>query len=168
MKDRSRTASRRRTVPRTPGTERLKGMSPSEKRQTVTASFERKVMIMEAMTKRPANEGDWWPSTLLELREWSDPERGLIVWTDAHVDSPTGPNHELRQRFDKARKDLNNRSPVKALKSRQHENQILKAERDALAVQNLMLIAEIQSLRDELSRTRTTTHQAPIRLRPAK
>jgi hypothetical protein len=159
-------ASLRSPEPRLSGSERLKGLSPLEKQRVVAESFKRKVEIMEAMAERPWSAGDWWPSTLEELRNWNDQERGLIEWSDRHVDTPSGPNSKLRDRFDVAKKILNARSPLRLLEKAREENQLLKAERNALSMQNLMLMAELRSLRDKLSQTMTVMHSAPIRPYP--
>jgi hypothetical protein len=122
-------------------------------------AFETKVEILEGWVKAGALPDDAPQlSTINDVRLWDDPGRGLTSWSSYSVAAPGGAHADLRARLDfvlpqfvalKAGAVKTNRKPRrgKAISQKQVE-----AERNKLAEQNVVLIAQNHELNSDVIR----------------
>lgn len=71
----------------------------------VRASFVNKLEEMRLIMKvwrsngRPTDA--FWPDTKVALRNWHDPDKGLFRWGSPNIDSPSGPNKQLVEEWNR-------------------------------------------------------------------
>ena len=144
-------------------------LSPSEKKERTATSFTRKVELLEAWAETGAPEGQWWPRTPTELRQWHQPEvhAGVRAWSSPNVATSSGPYADLRRRFDAAVGRLATRrpaSPRSDLLQERAARQQAEARVLALASQNAALLDRLRRLEHDFEVVKSARDAAQRRV----
>lgn len=116
-------------------------------------SFRAKVERLEALAAGRETSPSPIPRNLKEVRDWSEPDRGLRPWSSFTVATLNGPNGDLRRRLDAALAELSKKaSRPDQVRSRTEEHRRTLREVAALAAQNVTLTVEIADLKAEIAR----------------
>jgi hypothetical protein len=150
------------------------GRSPQERATALTRSFIRKVELVEAAAASPDSVPVHIPQTVKALMEWHDPALGIFRWSSPNVASPSGRYRDLRERFDKAlrkieertsRVERSRRSPRRDIGQLRERVRSLTDQNAHLLFRDLEQTQEIEKLRVQLksvqSRLEPLLHAAP-------
>lgn len=132
---------------------RAKNSFGPRKTEIVNQSLRDKLQRMRevlAVWKKSGRRGnEFWPRSLVELRNWDEPENGLHRWASKSVDAKSGKNSELIDEFWELQQAV---ALVPVRDEDSPELRRLKKENVKLLVQNTALINEIMDYRDEIVR----------------
>ena len=128
-------------------------MTGLEREGPARRSFRAKLELLEAAAAGRQTLS-WIPRTVKEVRDWSEPDRGLTSWSSFTVATLNGPNGDLRRRLDAALALLNRkeRSRSDQHRSRTDEHRLALREVAALAAQNVAFSVQIADLKAEVAR----------------
>lgn len=126
-----------------------RNLSPTEKRDGVRASFERKILILEEWARQGVPADAQVPSTQAELRRWEDQPLGITSWADPKITHPNGKNADLAARYEASLKAIGQRlakSKVRRVAAAEAEAENLKSQVASLTDQNAALIGRLDGL----------------------
>lgn len=129
-------------------------LPPGESQRRTLASFSRKVELLEGWGAGCLPAGQFWPQTQTELRQWHEPELGVLAWSSPNVASRSGPYADLRRRFDQAVRKLGaQKSETRVPELARERMKRVAAERraEALSLQIAEVLAQNSSLERQLS-----------------
>jgi hypothetical protein len=133
---------------------KAKNLYGGNKTDFVRTSFENKIAYMETTRDKWKKSGrrgnEFWPNTLVLLREWDEPEAGFHKWTSNSV---TRGNSAIYGTLVKAFWDLQeNVAKIPSNGEEGPELRRLKRENVLLSTQVSAMIYEIMDYRDEIIR----------------
>lgn len=145
-------------------------LSPSRKKERTTASFTRKVQLLESWAEHGPPTGQWWPRTPTDLRRWHQPDLHPCVWawSSPNIASATGRYADLRRRFDAAVSTLLSRRRSLARPAVQVERLArakAQARVTALAAQNTSLLDRLCRIESDLEVVKAARDAAQRRVR---
>lgn len=133
---------------------RAKNLYGETKSDFVKKSFENKIAYMKRVRdiwKKAGRRGDdFWPDTLVLLKEWDDPEAGFHKWKSNSVTTKNNSNYgHLVKDFWDLQADV---ASIPSVGEDGPEVRRLKRENVRLATQVSAMIFEIMDYRDEIIR----------------
>jgi hypothetical protein len=106
--------------------------------------------VYKSWKKSGVRDDQFWPSSLVALRSWNDPEAGIFSWKSPNVDTANGNYADLVKRYWKLRKRGDPISKSNLEGPRTSEVQRLKRQVIKLSQQVGTLTFQIMDYRDAI------------------